>query len=107
MKKFTEFINENINTPEQEKINQFLSKWIPEFIIYRDLDYHTIDEEYDKDVQELSPIEIEVVDYDYDYQINFWDNDKLLKEIKVIKNEDTLNHYLKKYGVKIPHYTEF
>jgi translation elongation factor EF-Ts len=50
------------------------------------------------------------------YQINFWlntkvpydlDDQKLLKQIEITNNEENINHYLKKYNVQIPHYTEY
>ena len=105
MKNFKEFLNENIDT--MKKIDEFLKKWSSEYIIYEDLNRQVINKDYDKDLEDLRPIEIEVVDYDYCYEINFWDDQKLLKKIEIAKNEENINHYLKKYNVKLPHYTEY
>ena len=88
------------------KINEFLKKWSSEYLIYDHLS-HENNEELDKDVRDLLPIELEVVDYEHSYDINFWDGRKLLKNIQITNNEENINHYLKKYNVKLPHYTEY
>jgi hypothetical protein len=108
IKNFTEFINEDVSSfSPEEKIKQFLNKWWSEYIIYEYLSHDTGNKEYDKDVHDLLPIEIEVVDYDTMYQINFWLNTKVPYDLEITNNEENINHYLKKYNVQIPHYTEY
>ena len=118
VKLFENFIVESYSKPNQElikSVDEFLKKWPPAFVL---LSYKSHGEkglqEYNKDERSLIGVDIECVDYNNYYQINFFD-EELMKSVHptkaVIKTFeltlDEANKQLKPFRLSIPKYTEY